>query len=293
MRRAAAAATPEEPPARRPSSRASRRQVSKASASVTVSTSSTSPRSKDPDIRSAGGVRTPEAPNASMSLALTGPYPSGITTMQPYPLAAASIARATPVLPDVGSTIVPPGRSRPRRSASRIIARAMRSFTLPPGLNHSSLAKIRAAPRAKRASSTSGVAPMDSSSASALRVSVEAEDVKALFPNDDNKKSPGGCRGFEVPWTTSVSLLRPPRRVALAAVNRLAVGRIERDLGLLAAAVAGHVVERPLASLSRGSLALVAARLATLGFVGESLAGVELLIVCGKKERAATIHTGE
>src|SRR5258708_27978579 len=87
--------------------------------------------------------------------------------------------------------------------------------------------------------------------------------------------------------------MRAPRRVALAAVNRLAVGRIERDLGLLAAAVAGHVVERPLASLSRGSLALVAAGLATLGLVGESLAGVELLIVGGKKERAATVHTGE
>ena len=31
----------------------------------------------------------------------------------------------------------------------------------------------------------------------------------------------------------------------------------------------------------------------TLGLVGESLARAELLIVCGKKERAATVHTGE
>src|ERR1700687_2911713 len=110
---------------------------------------------------------------------------------------------------------------------------------------------------------------------------------------DDNKKSPGARRGFEMPKKTSVSLLRPPRRVALAAVNGLAVGRIERDLGLLLAAVAGHVVERPLASLSRGSLALVAARLATLGLVGESLAGVELLIIGREKERAPAINAGQ
>ena len=36
----------------------------------------------------------------------------------------------------------------------------MRSLTLPPGLNHSSLAKMRAAPREKCGSSTSGVFPI-------------------------------------------------------------------------------------------------------------------------------------
>ncbi|OGO67432.1 MAG: hypothetical protein A3H36_07735 [Chloroflexi bacterium RIFCSPLOWO2_02_FULL_71_16] len=44
---------------------------------------------------------------------------------------AAAIARATPVFPLVGSTIVPPGLSSPRRSASSIITRPMRSFTEP------------------------------------------------------------------------------------------------------------------------------------------------------------------
>jgi hypothetical protein len=45
-----------------------------------------------------------------------------------------------PVLPEVGSTIVPPGRSLPSRSAASIIATATRSLIEPPGLNISTLA---------------------------------------------------------------------------------------------------------------------------------------------------------
>src|SRR6056297_224721 len=44
------------------------------------------------------------------------------------------MARPTPVLPLVGSTIVPPGSSWPSRSAARIISNAGRSFADPPGL---------------------------------------------------------------------------------------------------------------------------------------------------------------
>ena len=45
-----------------------------------------------------------------------------------------------PVLPLVASTIVVrPGSMRPSRSAASIIATPMRSLTLPPGLNASSL----------------------------------------------------------------------------------------------------------------------------------------------------------
>src|SRR5881409_4062798 len=51
-----------------------------------------------------------------------------------------------PVLPLVGSTIVAPGRSAPRRSASSIIATAIRSLTLPPGLKNSSFASTTAPP---------------------------------------------------------------------------------------------------------------------------------------------------
>ena len=39
------------------------------------------------------------------------------------------------MLPLVGSTIVPPGRSKPSRSAWRIISNAGRSFDEPPGLD--------------------------------------------------------------------------------------------------------------------------------------------------------------
>ena len=44
------------------------------------------------------------------------------------------------MLPEVGSTIVPPGFSRPSCSAASIMATAGRSLTLPPGLSISSLA---------------------------------------------------------------------------------------------------------------------------------------------------------
>ena len=48
------------------------------------------------------------------------------------------------MLPDVGSTIVPPGFSRPSRSAASIIAIATRSFTLPPGFDRLDLGEQRA-----------------------------------------------------------------------------------------------------------------------------------------------------
>ena len=55
-------------------------------------------------------------------------------------MAWATIASPTPVLPEVGSTIVPPGWSSPEASAASIIRVAIRSFTEPPGLRYSTLA---------------------------------------------------------------------------------------------------------------------------------------------------------
>ena len=46
------------------------------------------------------------------------------------------------MLPEVGSTIVPPGFSSPSRSAASIIASPIRSLTEPPGFRYSSLARI-------------------------------------------------------------------------------------------------------------------------------------------------------
>ncbi len=54
-------------------------------------------------------------------------------------MTAATIARPMPVLPEVGSTIVPPAFSRPRASASSTIDSAMRSLIEPPGLSRSDL----------------------------------------------------------------------------------------------------------------------------------------------------------
>ena len=73
------------------------------------------------------------------------------------------------MLPDVGSTMVPPGRSSPDRSAASIMAMAGRSLTLPPGLVVSSLATTAVgSPALNRPSRTSGVFPTRSSTESAI-----------------------------------------------------------------------------------------------------------------------------
>jgi len=79
------------------------------------------------------------------------------------------MARPTPVLPDVGSTIVPPGRNRPSRSAASIMVTAGRSLDDPPGLVVSSLrAIVQERSRASRGSLTIGVLPTRSSTDSAI-----------------------------------------------------------------------------------------------------------------------------
>ena len=74
-------------------------------------------------------------------------------------------AKPMPVFPELGSTITAPSRNRPRRSASSIIPRAMRSFTEPPGFCASSLTRIRApsfSSRSRRVNSNKGVFPTSS-----------------------------------------------------------------------------------------------------------------------------------
>ena len=69
----------------------------------------------------------------------------------------------SPVLPAVASTIVPPGCKRPVRSASSSMERPILSFTLPPGLYSSSLAKSCTPSGSPRwFSFTSGVFPIKS-----------------------------------------------------------------------------------------------------------------------------------
>ena len=88
-----------------------------------------------------------------------------------------------PVLPEVPSTIVPPGFSSPARSASSIIFTAMRSLIELPGLNVSSLASTVASvtPRVIALMRTSGVCPMVSRMVSQMRVP-GAEDTALLSP---------------------------------------------------------------------------------------------------------------
>src|ERR1700691_2615172 len=81
------------------------------------------------------------------------------------------MARPTPVLPLVGSTMTPPGVKSPSRSAASIIVSAGRSFELPPGVIDSSFTRtstpwgVRS--RLKR---TSGVSPIRSSREFATRM---------------------------------------------------------------------------------------------------------------------------
>ncbi len=70
------------------------------------------------------------------------------------------MASAMPVLPEVASIRVSPGRMSPRFSASTIIESAGRSFTLPAGLSPSSFASstLEVAP-GRRCRRTRGVLP--------------------------------------------------------------------------------------------------------------------------------------
>jgi hypothetical protein len=71
------------------------------------------------------------------------------------------------VLPDVGSTMVPPGPSSPSASAASIMRTAMRSFTDPPGLRYSTLAStVAVSPAVTLVSRTRGVPPTRSTTES-------------------------------------------------------------------------------------------------------------------------------
>ncbi len=88
---------------------------------------------------------------------------SGIVTISRYPRAAATKAKAMPVLPLVGSTRMDtPGVMMPARSAASIMPRPIRSFTEPSGLKNSSF-NARSATKPSSAASlgsrTIGVPP--------------------------------------------------------------------------------------------------------------------------------------
>ena len=87
---------------------------------------------------------------------------SGMVRIRRYPRLAATKASAIPVLPEVGSTSVPPGFSFPVASSCRIMFRPIRSFTLASGLKNSHLKRRVAftpSDSANFGAATSGVAP--------------------------------------------------------------------------------------------------------------------------------------
>src|SRR5439155_1184893 len=95
---------------------------------------------------------------------------------------AAAMARPTPVLPDVGSTIVPPGRSLPSRSAASIMRRPIRSLTEPPGFRYSSFAStVASIPRTRRWRRTSGVLPTRSRIVGLASAQVDELLVRTAF----------------------------------------------------------------------------------------------------------------
>ena len=81
----------------------------------------------------APGERTTSAPYAFISEMRSLDIVSGMTITALYPLAAAIIAMAMPVFPDVGSMMVPPSSRTPRATASLIMDRAARSLMDPAG----------------------------------------------------------------------------------------------------------------------------------------------------------------
>ena len=88
----------------------------------------------------APGVNTRLAPNALSKLRRSTLMVSGMVRVSLYPFMAATMASPIPVLPLVGSMISAPGFKIPAASASSIIAKAIRSFTQPAGLNDSNFA---------------------------------------------------------------------------------------------------------------------------------------------------------
>src|SRR5260221_232717 len=90
----------------------------------------------------------------------------GSASLHLYPRSAQIIAYAIPVFPLVASTRILFRVNSPRRSPSRIMFSAARSFTLPPGLYHSALASTStgAASAVTRLNDNIGVLPISCNS---------------------------------------------------------------------------------------------------------------------------------
>src|SRR5438874_3234025 len=101
-----------------------------------------------------------------------------------------------PVLPEVPSMIVPPGRSTPARSASSIIFTAMRSLIELPGLKVSSLMRTvpLTTPLLSRLTRTIGVSPIASRIVPHIFFTGSVYTARADATPDPGADSHRGCR---------------------------------------------------------------------------------------------------
>src|SRR6266566_2541020 len=145
----------------------------------------------------------------------------------------ATIASPTPVLPDVGSMIVPPGRSAPEASAASTIRSAILSFTEPPGLMYSTLASTAGTPAWPRR--VPGLCPADkwrvtlrsrSSGVFPMRSIRDSCTCMAAKPSRNDHPDRAGARG--VPGRPA--WLGPAAGIARAPVNRPQGTKIKRAL---------------------------------------------------------------
>src|SRR5882757_7691342 len=148
---------------------------------------------------SASGVRTTVAPSPRISLHFSSANCSGTYNITLYPRLTPISANPTPVLPAVASTIVPPGRSTPRRSASSTRPSAARSFTLPPGFRNSSFAHISAQGSVPLACSSRrrrniGVSPTSSNTFSATLI--EQKPHTQIQPGNRSSPKAQGTPSF-------------------------------------------------------------------------------------------------
>src|SRR5690606_18808777 len=117
--------------------------------------------SRSPLTGSGSETRSTSPPSARIDAMAVALVRESTTHSKRTPYEVQTRARATPRLPELDSTTVPPGARRPLSRASRTIASAGRSLVLPPGLTDSSLARISTPESGKRRSRrTSGVPPI-------------------------------------------------------------------------------------------------------------------------------------
>jgi len=125
-----------------------------------------------------------------------GLFPADMVTISGCPSAAHTTARPAPILPLVISTTGAPGFSRPSARAASMMARAERSFTLPPGCMNSALARIRPGPLQTRDNSNTGVRPMRPAALAVMRLE---SSIVTRF-----------CEGLQASWSRTTMTASGP-----------------------------------------------------------------------------------